>query len=77
MIAKCSDDSDRATALEEAEREYLVAKARRAARHPGLMPTGTCHYCGEDVTHPRLFCDSDCADGFEELESARRRNGYR
>ena len=77
MIAKRSDESDRATELEEAERDFLVSQARRAARNPGIKPKGACHFCGEDVPEPRLFCDSDCADGFDKLQSARRRNGYR
>ena len=73
---KFADESDRATALEEAERDYLVTQARNAASNRTLKPVGTCYYCGEDVRGNRLFCDSDCADGHGQLEAARRRNGF-
>lgn len=70
-----ADDSDRATALEEAEREYMVQQAREAAKHRHLVPVGTCYYCGEDVRKPKVFCDHDCAAGYDQLLAARRRNG--
>lgn len=73
---KFADESDRATALEEAEREHMVSMARAAAKNASLKPVGTCYYCGEDVRQPRVFCDSDCADGYEKLQASRRRNGY-
>lgn len=69
-----ADLSDRATALEEAEREFLVLAARNAAKDT-LKPVGTCYYCGEDVRAPRLFCDGECADGYKQLQASMRRNG--
>lgn len=70
-----ADESDRATALEEAEREHMVSKARLAAKHRSLVPVGTCYYCGEDVRPDQIFCDGDCGSGYDQLLAARKRNG--
>lgn len=68
------DESDVATSTEEAERERQIMKIRQAAREPSLKPIGICYYCGEEVSAPHIFCDRDCADGYEQLLAARRRN---
>lgn len=72
-----ADESDRATALEEAERNASEAAIRKAAnsKNRDLKPVGTCYYCGEDVDHNKIFCDSDCGSGYDQLQAARKRNG--
>jgi hypothetical protein len=65
------DEFDRAQIREMQERDLSVALARRK-QGPGLLPVGGCHYCGEEINLPKLFCDSECA---EEWETERRRLG--
>lgn len=72
---KFADESDRATAYEEAEREYAIAAVRNAARSPGIKPIGTCYYCAEEIKPPRIFCDGECADGYKEEQAKRVRLG--
>lgn len=56
------DDFDRASALEEAEREACVARARNK---PGMVACGYCYNCNEPLAQGRLFCDVDCRDDYE------------
>ncbi len=73
-MEKYADDFDRASALEEAEREGLIRQIQN--RKPqSLNSIGYCHNCGEELRHPLLFCDTDCAKDYELLAAARRRNG--
>lgn len=30
-----------------------------------LDPTGNCHYCGEPVEFPKVYCDDACAEDHE------------
>lgn len=72
---KFSDESDRASALEEQEREYALAKVR-ADMNKGLKPVGRCYFCDDDgVAANALFCDNDCRDLWQREQDARRRNG--
>lgn len=59
---KFADDSDRATALEEAAIEMQVAAVRNKANQLELEPTGFCLNCGEALEEGRRFCDKDCLD---------------
>lgn len=72
-----ADDSDRATALEEAERTYMESAVRKAAnsKNRDLEPNGSCHWCGEDVGPEKIFCNSDCGSGYDQDKAARKRNG--
>ena len=36
-----------------------------------LMPTGVCYYCTEGCG-PRLFCDAECRDAYDEEKRLRR-----
>lgn len=72
---KFSDESDKATHLEELERQHLVQQARSNLNR---MPyIGRCYFCEEDTPSPRIFCDTDCRDMYEHEREARRRNGIR
>lgn len=71
---RLADDIDAASAIEEAERERLISGIRRAAQEPSLKPLGMCYYCGEEVPTPQIFCDHECADGYQHLLRARRLN---
>lgn len=62
------DDADRTADRMEAEEELR----RRAPKKPELDPVGSCYYCGEDVAHPKKFCDSTCAEDFEFEKRMRR-----
>lgn len=77
MSEKFADESDRATAIEEAERGASERAIRLAAnsKHRDLVPVGTCYYCGEDVRPDQIFCDRDCGSGYDQLQAARKRNG--
>lgn len=72
-----ADESDRATAIEEAERNACEAAVRKAAnsKHRDLIPVGTCYYCSEDVGLGKIFCNSDCGSGYDQEQAARKRNG--
>lgn len=58
------DEFDRATAIEEAEREACVARARN---QPAMPPTGFCHNCEEPLEGDLLFCPGgECRDDYEK-----------
>lgn len=38
-------------------------------------PNGECHYCGDDVTGERIFCDSVCARKWNHEQERLKRNG--
>jgi len=56
-----ADDVDLTTEREERMMEAL----RRRQPVVELEPTGTCHWCGEAVQHPKKFCDGECAADYE------------
>lgn len=66
------DDLDRASELEQKQRDAALARARHGARLPY---TGHCHWCGDITGGGRRFCDVDCRDGYEAARAARLRNG--
>ncbi|WP_044527942.1 hypothetical protein [Herbaspirillum sp. B65] len=51
-----------------------LAAARRA---PELQADCRCHFCDEPVAGELLFCDVDCRDDYQKMESAHRRAGTR
>jgi hypothetical protein len=57
------DQFDRATALEEAERDACVARARNKPTMPAVC---ACYNCNEALAPGMLFCDKDCRDDFEK-----------
>ncbi len=62
------DDLDRARHYQDQMNAAAVSKRKP---EPGLPFTGECHNCGEAVEAPKRFCDSDCADEWEEIETKR------
>lgn len=67
---------DQASDAEERIREGALADQRaRAAKETQLPSCGVCYYCSEPVEGDKVFHDSFCRDGFEELRRARIRNG--
>lgn len=57
------DDSDRASHLEELERQHLLEKVPRSATR--MTPTGLCYFCDETVADNMVFCDTDCRDWYQ------------
>ncbi|WP_433692093.1 hypothetical protein [Herbaspirillum seropedicae] len=51
-----------------------LAAARRA---PTLEPDCRCHFCDEPIAGELLFCDVDCRDDYQKMDSARLRAGRR
>jgi len=68
-----SDDVDAAADLAARERETMIARARSKIGSCELTPSGECHWCGADVSKPRLFCDSNCAKSWQEFERRKSR----
>lgn len=67
------DEFDRATEIEEAEREACVA---RAMNKPGMQPTGCCRNCGAKLENDWLFCPGgECRDDFEKQQRMKRIRG--
>lgn len=68
------DEYDRATAIEEAEREACVAKQRAK---PALRATGFCldAHCQEPLSDGRLFCGVECRDFYEKQQHMKRIQG--
>lgn len=54
-----ADPADIAAKLQQMHNDLAAAKRRPG---PDIRPNGHCHYCGEDILAPKLYCDSDCAD---------------
>lgn len=69
-----ADMLDDAADLEQAERDYLINKARQAKISKS---TGYCAYCNERLDTPsRVYCSPECRDDHElEQEAMRRHNG--
>lgn len=65
-----ADEADVASVQEEA---YLSAALNR--RQASLPPAGQCYSCGEPVEGILRFCDTECREDWEKVESARRRGG--
>jgi hypothetical protein len=65
-----ADEADQAQFIEERDRKLALQ-----VRRPELPVTGECHYCGETIRAPRLFCESGCRDDYEREQEARRRSG--
>lgn len=57
------DEFDRASELEQRERDACVAAARNRR---GLLPCGFCYNCEEPLPAGRLFCDTECRDDYEK-----------
>lgn len=70
-----TDQFDRASDLEQKDRDIMIAAIRR--RCEALPYAGTCYYCGEFTKAGRRFCDSDCRDDFERQEAIRSKQGRR
>lgn len=68
------DEIDRASHLEEMERQHALDGVRRAASQ-ALNPTGACHFCEDVVGDTDNFCDTECRDLYQREQDARRRNG--
>lgn len=70
-----SDESDRATHLEEIEREARIRAVRAASESAKLKPMGNCYFCEEPIKAHLVFCDAECRDLWERERQARIRNG--
>jgi len=70
-----ADEAD--LAFDSEQRHLSQALAAQRTRGGVLMPSGACHFCGEESEEftRRLFCDLDCAADWEYEESLKRRLG--
>ncbi len=57
-----ADDADRVT---EIQGQLAELDSKYRARTNELEPVGACHWCGEDVPHPKKFCDLACSEDYE------------
>lgn len=74
-MSNTADTSDRATQLEELERESALNLQRLAAARNRLKPIGLCYDCQDQIQPGATFCDRDCRDNWERRRAARERNG--
>lgn len=65
---KFADDSDRATALEEAAVEAKLKHIMDNANKLEFEPTGFCLNCDTPLDDGVRFCDKDCADDFTKRQ---------
>lgn len=63
------DMIDASQITQEVELQYHIEKQLNTVVAKGPSPEGYCHYCYEDVTEEQLFCNSDCADGYERRKN--------
>ena len=60
--------------IDQAQDQNPDALSTRQREPEGPPWTGYCHYCDERVSHPRRFCDFNCADDWETERKAEQRN---
>jgi len=70
-----TDIYDQATMREEQERELSLAASRKPG--PKLSSNGHCHYCNEQITDDKRFCDAECRDLWQTNANAKLRAGRR
>jgi len=62
-----ADIYDQATDREMRDREIALANIRaQSSTKPKLPVVGTCYNCGELISSPKTFCDSDCYDDWKK-----------
>jgi len=71
-----SDPVDHSTEVEERMLEYEIQRVRQQAKM-STPYTGACHFCGSEVSEPKLFCNSDCREDWEHLQKMKKINGKR
>jgi len=64
------DDADRAQMDIELSLNSLIKQQR-----VGLAASGQCYNCGNGIGAELLFCDRDCRDDYEKLQSSKSRAG--
>ncbi|MNK98128.1 hypothetical protein D3C87_1184800 [compost metagenome] len=70
------DFVDNSTDLEQRFND-LAVEAIRAQTPRKIAYSGTCYNpnCGLDVHEPRIFCDANCRDEYDEIKRLRKLNG--
>lgn len=68
-MADVADQAAHAQSVLEAQ-----ALSRRQDTSNRPTPNGECHYCGELVDHPKIFCDADCANDWHYEQERKRIN---
>lgn len=60
-----ADEADDAFEMQELALKYAP---NPFANEPKLSPKGTCHFCEDDLEHPKgLFCDDYCEKRWRRL----------
>ncbi|SFK92572.1 hypothetical protein SAMN05216302_102135 [Nitrosomonas aestuarii] len=57
------DDADIAGDRIDAERERMIAQARKS--QPEAVATGACLFCGDPVEDQMRWCSPECRDDWE------------
>lgn len=65
---KFTDESDRATALEEAAIEASLSQIRINANKLEFEATGFCLNCDEKLEEGHRFCNKDCMEDFTKRQ---------
>lgn len=60
--------------IDQAQDQNPDALSTRQREPEGPEFTGYCHYCDERVSHPRRFCNFNCATDWEIERKAEQRN---
>ena len=70
-----ADQIDNANEMADAYIESAISAARVTNKNSRLVAKGACHNCDEPLPCPgQLFCDSDCSEDYEYVQSRKRAN---
>ena len=68
-----ADIADQASDYQARLEAAALAKRRDTSNRP--TANGECHYCGENVTGERIFCNAVCARDWNHEQERKRING--
>jgi hypothetical protein len=68
-----ADEADLADIIQTRNLEQSLHLARTVK--PGIVASGSCHFCEEGVAREQLFCDQFCQEDWERQQAALRRTG--
>lgn len=61
--------SDHADNADSSIYRAIAAGLAAVRRRPALLPDYRCHFCDEPVAIELLFCDTDCRDDFDRINT--------
>ena len=66
-----ADEFDRASDLEQAERDNCIARCRQV---PSIKSVGHCLYCNAELPDGQRWCDAWCREDWSLEQEARHRH---